>query len=349
MRMDRKPTIKDLATATGVSKTTVSFAFNAPEKISKETCARILAVAKEMGYIPDPAARNFNRREHRALGFLLPQEIEFTLGNPYINQVILGVGSVCQEKGFSLTLIPPINHSISEAVKDAAVDGIITMGMHVADQDIRSVLETRRIPYVTIDGSDNSNTLPSVNVDDEKAMYDLTSLVLARGHRNIAVISLSKDAFSTDLEDGLQIPQLRAIGVLRALREHGIEEEAISKFTSQCTIEEGYETAGRILALSHLPTAVITSSDIVAVGAIQRFQASGLLVPEDISVTGFDNIPLSQVITPALTTVDQPGDKKGREAARILFETLESKGNAVKHITIPYSIIIRSSLGDAKR
>ncbi len=137
----KRPTIKDIARESGYSKTAVSFAFNDPSRISEKACTQILQTAERLGYIPDPMARNFSLRRHLSIGFLLPQEIRYSLQNPYAQQVLLGIGGVCEKYGYTLTLIPPpLNESVTEAVRNAAVDGLITMGMQVG-MDIVSVMK----------------------------------------------------------------------------------------------------------------------------------------------------------------------------------------------------------------
>ena len=107
----KRITIQDIAEKTGYSKTAVSFAFNSPSRISKKAAEKILKAAKELDYIPDPMARNFSLGRHMALGFLLPQRVEASLGNPYIQSVISGIAEVCQKRGYMLTLIPPLHSS----------------------------------------------------------------------------------------------------------------------------------------------------------------------------------------------------------------------------------------------
>ena len=124
----KRITIADIARESGYSKTAVSFAFNAPERISTNAREKILRTAGKLRYIPDPTARNFSLGRHSSIGFLLPQSIDTCLLNPYIIDVMRGLGTVCQENGYMLTIIPPLNDSLYEAVKNATVDGLITTG-----------------------------------------------------------------------------------------------------------------------------------------------------------------------------------------------------------------------------
>ena len=181
----KRITIADIARESGYSKTAVSFAFNAPERISTNAREKILRTAGKLRYIPDPTARNFSLGRHSSIGFLLPQSIDTCLLNPYIIDVMGGLGTVCQENGYMLTIIPPLNDSLYEAVKNATVDGLITMGYLISD-GVGSLVDVRAMPLVMIDGGDSDRFL-SVNIDDEAAAYIQLSAALKAGHRRISI------------------------------------------------------------------------------------------------------------------------------------------------------------------
>ncbi len=337
----KRPTIKDIARESGYSKTAVSFAFNDPSRISEKACSQILATAERLGYIPDPMARNFSLRRHLSIGFLLPQVVQFSLQNPYTLQVILGIGNVCEKYGYTLTLIPPLHKSITEAVRNAAVDGLITMGMQV-EMDIVSVMQTRLLPYVTIDGTPDER-MPSVNINDEQASYEIMRLVLEAGHRDIVLISLSADAFASP-GNAQGVPDKRMHGYLRAMEEEGLVLDRSRVFVSECTMADGIAVGKALLELEDRPTCVVAMSDVVAIGCILAFKQAGLRIPKDISIVGFDNIDESSCIMPQLTTVDQPAKEKGRLAAEALFTMMNKETLESVHMEIPYRIIKRESL-----
>lgn len=337
----KRPTIKDIARESGYSKTAVSFAFNDPSRISDKARIQILTTAERLGYIPDPMARNFSLRRHLSIGFLLPQVVQFSLQNPYTLQVILGIGNVCEKYGYTLTLIPPLHDSITLAVRNAAVDGLITMGMQV-EMEIVGVMQTRLLPYVTIDGTPDAQ-MPSVNIDDEMASYEIMHLVLEAGHRNVVLVSLSEDAFASPSK-AQSVPNKRLRGYKRALSEAGLALDEEQVLVSECTMQEGLRMGRAILALSKRPTCVVAMSDIVAIGCMLAFKQAGIRVPQDISVVGFDNIDESTCIMPQLTTVDQPAKEKGRLAAEALFTMINKETLESAHIEIPYRIIKRESL-----
>ncbi|MFA7566255.1 MAG: LacI family DNA-binding transcriptional regulator, partial [Alkalispirochaeta sp.] len=122
-------TIKDIARISGYSKTSVSFAFNDPGRISEKARKRILAVADSLDYIPDPMARNLSLQRHSSIGLLLPEVIPQAFRNSHLSEIVRGIGAVCEKHGYSLTLIPPLRESVLEGVRSAAVDGLITIGL----------------------------------------------------------------------------------------------------------------------------------------------------------------------------------------------------------------------------
>ncbi|MBG0766279.1 MAG: LacI family DNA-binding transcriptional regulator [Spirochaetaceae bacterium] len=339
----KRPTIKDIARESGYSKTAVSFAFNDPSRISKKACSQILETAERLGYIPDPMARNFSLRRHLSIGFLLPQEIRYSLQNPYAQQVLLGIGSVCEKYGYTLTLIPPLNESVTEAVRNAAVDGLITMGMQVG-MDIVSVMKTRLLPYVTIDGTPNEE-MPSVNINDEMASYELMKTVLDFGHRNLCIISLGGDIFA-EKATKMSLPQRRMEGFKKALSEVGVDLQDVPVLVSEPSLADGKLKGKEILNFNELPTCVVSMNDIVAIGCIVSWNEAGLSVPKDISIAGFDNIDEASCIMPHLTTVEQPAQEKGRLAAEALFKMIHKETLQSVHIQIPHTLIQRDSVKD---
>lgn len=338
----KRPTINDIVKASGYSKTTISFAFNDPSRIKDETRNKILKIAEELGYYPDPLARNFSLHTHFSIGFLLPQNINYSMGNPYIMEVVRGISSVCQIHGFNLVIIPPVKSSVIEAVKSAPVDGIISMGMGL-DNEIIKIMKRRRIPFVAIDGNP-CQEIPSVNIDDEKASYEIMKEVLNKGHRKIAIISLSRDLFTVYEEYSNTVPHQRKDGYLKALQEVDLDFQSpdIQLLVSECTFNEGKKLADM---LRPDVTCAICMSDIVAIGLLYELRSRHIEVPEQLSVVGFDNLLESKFISPRLTTVNQPGFEKGEIAADLLFKYIRGEIDGVVREKVPYGIVIRESLG----
>lgn len=338
-------TINDIARLSGYSKTSVSFAFNAPSRISERARDKIMKIADELGYVPDPSARSLSMRRHGSIGLLLPQIIPVAFLNPYLSQIVQGIGEVCEDEGYSLTLIPPIRESIIDGVKSAAVDGLITLGLQPGMPVVQMIVQ-RNLPFVTIDGHSDAEDhhFPVIHIDDRAAAYHLMRHVLAEGHREIAILSFGDDTStsSSDAADAVShVASERLAGYRAALAEFGLLDDS-SHVECESSIEGGREAVGRLLDRGPLPTAVVAMSDIIALGVYEGLEHAGLAVPEDVSVVGFDDIPESRIIRPRLTTVVQPGFEKGRLAARLLMEMVGGK-RVVSDYQLASRLVVRGS------
>ena len=169
-RNHKKITAADIARESGYSLTAVSFAFNKPTRISTEVREKILEAADRLGYTPDPGARKFAMGRQLAIGFLLPQEADSTMSNPYILGILRGVVKVCETKAYTLSILPPIKSSINKAIQNAAVDGFITVGLTITDK-IKQNFDRRGLPIVTI-GGDITDDITNINIDDEAAVRE---------------------------------------------------------------------------------------------------------------------------------------------------------------------------------
>ena len=344
-----RPTIKDIAERAGVSKTTVSFALNDPGRISQETYKRVMAVVTELDYVPNPVARTLTTKRLGALGLLLPQPITEALRNPYVVEIIRGIGELCAERELSLTMLPPLRGRVIEAARRAFVDGLITIGVG-PDHEVVELLNKRHIPFVTIDGVDTEATI-NVGVDDEAAAYGLMRHVLALGHRRIAVLALMPETIKLPEERYSLVRDRRLAGFARAYAEVGLQPDSpgISVVPAESSIEGGDAAVSYILAASReglAPTAVVAMSDAVALGAYEACRRAGLSIPSDMSIAGFDDIPMAAGAMPPLTTVHQPGREKGSVAAAlvvVLLEGSEALNREALHRRLETTLVVRSS------
>ena len=342
MNSRRRITINLLAEKAGVSKTAVSFAFNNPSRISKTTRERILRIADEYGYVPDPVARTLATRKVGSIGFLIPQSIPVAFKNPFLSQVLQGIGSVCQKEGFSLTVVPPLKGCILKGIRSAAVDGFVTFGLET-HLKIVELIRQRNIPLVVVDGKRSKN-IPSVNTDDLGGAEKIMEYVLSRGHRRIVILSL-KSASKVDQENFSRVRDLRLKGYENALESFGLKIDGrnVKVINCECSMAGGRKAAEKIFPLKKLPTAVVAMSDIIAIGVFAYCREHGIEIPKDISLAGFDNIPEASLISPALTTVSQSAFEKGLKAGEILIDLLHGRktDNFVEFNT---DIIIRDSV-----
>ncbi|MBB5130595.1 DNA-binding LacI/PurR family transcriptional regulator [Thermocatellispora tengchongensis] len=334
-------TSKDVAAAAGVSRSAVSFAFNDPAKIADSTRQRILAVAKELGYTPNPVARMLQQGRTRSLGVLLPQDLPQIMENPYYSQFFVGLGQVCHREGLTLLLTPPLRNSMLKAIPYAAVDGFVVCGLEV-DRGEVAELRRRGIPFVLVD-SDPPEGVPSVDVDDQAGAREVVQHLLDLGHRRIAVISFDpgpdKEAY------GYRGPLARRMaGIREALAGAGLAMDDLPLIEVPCTREDGYHAAKNLMLLDEPPTALVTLSDILAVGAIDAMHDLGIDIPGQISITGFDDQPEAAWVRPRLTTVRQPIIAKGRVAGDFLISAIRGETQH-PHQVLHTVLIIRESTG----
>ncbi len=333
-------TIKDIARETGYSKTTVSFAFNDPDQIAASTRDKILETATRMGYVPDPVARSLSRRSMGTIGLLLPQSIPFALHNPYMVDLISGLGAVCGESELSLTMIPPRKGSLMASVRNAAVDGLITIGLEPDDEAVQ-LIRNRHVPFVTID-SQPHDAVPAVLIDDVGGARIAMEHLLAKGHTSIAIVALEFNPIMDD-QAYAGIGRLRMQGYREALVAKGIEPESsqIVRIDEPCSIDGGAH-AGRVIAHEYPDiTAIVAMSDIQAIGVCRELAANGKKIPGEISVVGFDDIRESAHLN--LTTVRQPAREKGRTAGDLLVRMI--RGESSEHrIELPCELVERDSV-----
>jgi len=306
-------TIKDIAERAGVSKTAVSFAFNDPSRLAKQTRARIRAIAAEFGYSPDPVARTLTTKRSGSIGFLLPQGIPVAFKNPFLSQVIRGLGQVCQHEGLSLTIVPPLKGCIFRAIRSAAVDGFVTLGLET-DMKAVSLLQQRHIPFVTIDGGP-SDDVASVNTDDRIGAYRIMGHILHLEHRRIGILSLEA-AKKIDHAGFSLVRDKRLEGYTQALEEVGmsLQDPRVQVVHCECSLEGGRKAARSLLSQPVPPTAIVAMSDIIALGAHRFCGDRGIQIPYQVSLAGYDDIPESALVSPALSTVSQQGVEKGKQA-----------------------------------
>ncbi len=332
----------------GVSKTTVSFAFNNPSKISQETFARIMDIAQELGYVPDPVARTLAMKQTGCIGLLLPQAIQEVFLNPYIAEVLRGIGYVCDHEGLSLSVLSPLKGVLTQTIRNAAVDGIITLGIGPG-MSVLELFHQRGLPFVTIDGG-VADGLVNVGIDEQACSESLMEALVSHGHRDIAIFMLKNVTLSENGDHFSLTNDNRLTGFNKVLQRHGLSigsHTGIQVYHTEATLRSGRETAREVLSLKRRPTAIVCLADIQAVGVYEECRIQGLSIPGDVSVVGFDDIPLAPFLNPPLATVHQPGFRKGEAATRLLVDMINKKTPG--SVTLDTELVIRESLGPAPR
>ncbi|MCL4506057.1 MAG: LacI family transcriptional regulator [Chloroflexi bacterium] len=334
-------TINDIARQAGVSKTAVSFAFNMPGRLSSETTERILDVARRLGYAPNPIARSLNTSRTNAIGIIVPQDIADAFSNPFFSQLVGGIGQVCSDEGMSLMVIPPMRGSLLDATYAALIDGCIVTGLEPRDEVVR-VLRQRNLPFVMID-ADAPEYVACVNINDFEGARQSLQHLLRLGHRDIAIASF--ESFSGKVETYTGTLKHRFDGYRAALKEAGLslQSRGIHNLECKCSIAGGIEVYNRLMQLVPRPTAVVALSDAIAIGIIETAHQHGLNVPAQLSVVGFDDLEVSKMVRPPLTTVRQPIKDKGRRAAELLLDSVRGRFSLSRHIVLPVELVVRKS------
>ncbi len=332
-------TIADVAIAAGVSKTAVSFAFNNPERLGLATLERVLQVANDLGYTPHPAARALSLRRSGTIGLLIPQRLTTVFANPFLSELIQGMGELCDENDLTMLLVPPLDGSLESAIRQASVDGFISVGLSLDDGALET-LDRLGIPTVLVD-SDVSTRHAAVNVDDARGAEAAATHLLELGHRELAIILLPP----TRSQALTPTAARRLAGYRAALNMAGVPEPRM--------ISAGATMAAGALAYEALPkgkrrpTGVLVMSDMAAIGLMAAAASSGFSVPKDLSVVGYDDIPMAAWTTPPLTTVRQPIVEKGRLAARLLIQQMQGR-KVDSPPPLETSLVVRGSTSSPK-
>lgn len=322
----RPATLASLAAELGVSRTTVSNAYNRPDQLSPELRKRVLDTARRLGYPgPDPVARSLRTRKAGAVGLLLTENLSYAFRDPAAVGFLEGLALACEGAGQGLHLVPanPEREDVA-AVHRAGVDGFVVYSVPDDDPHLAAVLQ-RPLPTVICD-QPRSDSADRVGIDDKAAMAGMARHVLELGHRKVGVLCMrlardrNDDFASLPRQQAAHyhVQRARLSGLTETFENAGVgwsSVPVVERF--EHTVEQGERAADRILDEYPKLTALICTSDILALGALAAAERRKLRVPEDLSITGFDGIPEAE--RAGLTTVRQPMREKGRTAGRMLL------------------------------
>jgi len=338
-------TLQTLADALGVSRTTVSNAYNRPDQLAPELRAAILEKAAELGYAgPDPAARRLRSGKRRAVALMFSARLSYAVTDPAAIALLQGLTEATEAKGYELLLLPGQRGTgvEVESVREAVVGAFCLYCMPDDHPALKAALD-RRLPVVVVDEPRLPGTF-FIGIEDRAGARAAAEHLRALGHEHVAVIvdRLRDDRTGDRIIDAARI----ADGYYRVSRERiaGYFEGLGGAVTVYETIENEPAAGGRgaeaLLALSPRPTALLCASDQLALGAIEVIRAAGLEVPGDVAVIGYDDVP--DAARAGLTTVHQPLLEKGREAGRLLLEP-----NTEREVILPVELVVRGSTDPA--
>jgi DNA-binding LacI/PurR family transcriptional regulator len=347
-------TLQTIADELNVSRTTISNAFNKPDQMTPELREKILATAKNLGYCgPDPIAKSLRSGVSGAYGLVLTESLSYMVTDPAAQQILLGIAEVFDESDLGLLTIPAkLDRSSGiKRVRDAAVDGFILNSLASDDPRIPSVV-ARNQPVVVLHGP----MLPGygfIGAADEGGGRAVAEHIVELGHTRIGILTfplheddLSGPITGERLATATITPARERIQAFQAvLEEHGIAWESVQTWEAGInSVESGTLGAGRMLDRAQRPTAILATSDQLALGAIEAARTRGLRVPQDVSIAGFDDIPAATRCDPPLTTVRQPLRLAGAMSAKMLLEGWEGDP---PRVILPTELIVRASTAPA--
>jgi len=329
-------TMRDVAQRAGVSIKTVSRVVNGQGEISEATRKRVLDAIRDLDFRPNVLARGLVSGKTLSVGLIIPQ-----ITDPFFPEVVLGVESVARAQHYNVFLCntnddPQQELDYVDALAAKQVDGIILCGSRLSEEDLGRVAAQHPVSMLT---SRRPRSAAVVSIRGEEGMSAATAHLIRLGHRAIGHIGWPPQGLNE-----------RAEGYRRALRQHGLPfEERWLVFVPRSSVEAGRFAARRLLAQAPEITAITCYNDLVAIGALQACAELGRRVPDDVAVTGFDDVPMSSLVTPALTTMRVPRYDLGRMVMELLLRVIASGGRHEEHLYVQPELVVRQTCGEGRR
>lgn len=330
-------TIKDVAKAAGVSVATVSRVLNSSATVSAAATEQVNNAIKELGYSPNFLGRNLRKCETNVILAIIP-----STEHTFYSDIIRGMQAAASENGYDILLSTSnsdynIEMRMLNMLFNRTVDAAILLGTQL-DADTLNDLNNKFYIALCCERVENADVL-TISVDDELGAYSAVKNLISFGHKKIAMVSTAGKALSSvDREKGY----------IRALKENNIPINEKYIFRGEYDFEYGQEAFDYFMSLPEPPTAIFCISDLLAVGTIKEALLKGYKIGEDISVCGFDNIQLSGMYTPGITTVEQPCYEIGKTVVNELIYNLSHAKKHSRHIKLPTTLIQRESVQKLK-
>lgn len=332
----RRPTMKDVAERADVSVSTVSYVLNNSGPVAADRRARVLEAVQVLGYLPNESARNLKRRSVATVGLIVPD-----LVNQYFAMIAEGVEQAASEKDVLVVFCTPEATGDGESwnsrlLRSQRIDGLIYLSG--AETRMEALVELTRVgPVVLVDERLPGFDLPSVVSQNRRGAREIATHLTSLGHKRLAILSGPPELWTAEQ---------RLSGYREAIAAVGLDPDAVPALPGDYRISSGEKLAAEILSgpADQRPTALICANDLMAIGALSHCRSVGLRVPQDVSIVGFDDLPLASLLTPALTTVRQPAREMGVAAANLLLSIVAGERPAPPAPS-PVSLKIRESTG----
>lgn len=338
--MAKRISIKDVAREAGVSVTTTSYVLNNVQsaRIGHETAERVREAAKRLNYVPNLSARTMINRKSGLIGVIIPQtgsSHQLMFNNPFYGEFLGALEYTVRENGYHLLISGTgANQDYTSIARMRQLDGIIILGTYPCEflDDIKRT----GIPVVLVDAYVNDHYFHAVSINDRYGGYIATRYLIEKGHKNIAFLS------ERIREQGVH--EQRFLGYKDALEEAEIPFSEKRLYVGDVSYEGGFDAAVEMMQRGQGETAAFVTADVMAMGLVNGMTTLGRQVPGDFSIIGFDDVPLSTMCLPPLTTVHQNIAEKGSMSAKVLLEAIE--GCAKQDIILPLHVVQRESVRD---
>jgi LacI family transcriptional regulator len=316
-----------------VSVNTASRAINNKPDINLKTKKRVLQIAKELGYIRNAAAVALRTRKTGTIGVVIADN-----RNPFYAEVLNGMEEAAREKNYHIILANTQRdyQKEEEAINlllAKRVDGLLITPVQDKDDDIKNLIEAN-IPFVIVGRDFKNIEVDAVYNDEVKGGFLATDYLIKKGHERIALIDgfLYKSPARGRLE-----------GYKKALNKYRVSLDELIISVGDINIEDGYERTRQMLKKNLDFTAIFAYNDMVAFGAMRAIKEKGLRIPEDIGLVGYDDIPFSSLISPALTTIRLKKQDLGVESVKLLLSRINGNRKKAKKIMLDVELIIRET------
>lgn len=335
------PTLKEIAAQLGISITTVSKSLKGYSDVSEKTKKAVIELAKKLHYTPNSFAVNLRTKESKTIGLIIP-----TLVHDFFSSVIKGILEEAEKRDY-MVIILQSNEKLEfekkqiDLLLNKRVDGILmSLSNETGDFEHLKSIISHKTPLVLFDKIAKLVNCSKVTINDKKAAYDAVCYLINKGYKKIAHFR------------GSYLPQNaidRFLGYKKALEDNGIPYDSSLVYVcdNNADFEDGYENAKKVIEEHPEIDAIFAVTDLVAIGIIKYFNETEISIPQRIAVLGFSNWFMSSVISPKLSTIDQPGFEIGRRSASILFDEINQKKKNLpvifQSIELETSIIERES------
>jgi len=329
-------TIKDIAKQLNISPSTVSRALRNHPDISPETKKAVNALAKELDYHPDSVAQSLQKRRTNLIGVIVPE-----IKHNFFSAAISGIEEVAYRAGYAIIVSQSNENFEREVVNVRALMSnrvaglLISISQNTTDSEHFRVLERHKTPFVFFDRVCEDVNASKVMVDDFAGGYTATEHLIKKGYQRIAHLAGPKH---------ISISKKRLDGYKSALKQNNMFYDEGLVVYGGLNEEDGRSGFQQLLQLEQMPDAIFAVNDPVAIGAFEKIKEHGLRIPKDIALVGFSNNPISALVDPSLTTVDQPAYEVGKRAAILLIEQINSGDDFVpREEVLKTKLIVRNS------